>query len=150
MTVDRVLGIAALVLALVAGVFAWRFGLGSLNAPGAGAWPLLIGLTMAVLGAVLALRPDRDRPDPVEGQSHWKGFWGALLSMVLFIPALVALGYPVAMWGVLLVQLRWVEGRSWTTAFMVATVAAGGSFGVFRMLLHVPLPAGIVPMPSTW
>ena len=151
MTVDRTLGISALVLAGGVGVSAWKFGLGTLNSPGAGSWPLLIALVMAVLGSILVIRPGSDRREAQDKTpSNWKSFHIALLSMVLFVPALIPLGYPVAMWGVLLVQLRWVEGRSWAMAFTVATAAAALSFAVFRLLLRVPLPAGVIPIPPTW
>ena len=150
MTVDRTLGISALVLAGGVGVSAWKFGLGTLNSPGAGSWPLLIALVMAVLGSVLLIRPGSDRREAPETPSNWKSFHIALLSMALFVPALIPLGYPVAMWGILLAQLRWVEGRSWATTLAVATAAAVLSFTVFRLLLRVPLPAGVIPIPPTW
>jgi putative tricarboxylic transport membrane protein len=150
MTIDRTLGISALVLAGGVGVSAWKFGLGKLTSPGAGSWPLLIALIMAVLGSVLVIRPDSERNKAPERPSNWKSFFIALISMALFVPALIPLGYPVAMWGILLVQLRWVEGRSWAMALAVATAAAALSFTVFRLLLRVPLPAGVIPIPPTW
>ena len=151
MIVDRAVGAGALLLAtLVCLLSAWKYGIGSPNAPGAGFWPFLIAVIMAGLGAELAIRPGRSPLPSTEVNSNWKGFWIALSSMGFFVPVLVPLGYPASMWLLLIVQLRWVEGRSWTTALLVASVAAILSFVVFRLLLHVPLPSGILPLPRNW
>jgi putative tricarboxylic transport membrane protein len=150
MTIDRVLGLGALLLAGAVCLTALGYGIGRPNAPGAGFWPFLVALIMAGLGAALAIRPDRSTPAPSETGANRKGFWIALGSMGLFVPMLVPLGYPTSMVLLLVIQLRWVERRSWTTALLVASAASIVSFGVFRLLLHVPLPAGILPLPRNW
>jgi hypothetical protein len=150
MTVDRALGAGALLLASLVGLSAWKYRIARPHAPGAGFWPFLIAVVMAGLGAALAIRPGRSPIQATGVNSNWKGFWIALASMGFFVPVLVPLGYPALMWLLLMVQLRWVEGRSWTTALLSASVAAIMSFVVFRLLLHVPLPSGILPLPRNW
>ena len=74
----------------------------------------------------------------------------ALASLALFILVLEPLGYLVTTFGVLVVQLRWVEGRSRQTTLLIAGIAALVSFALFRVVLKVPLPVGIVPLPRGW
>jgi len=147
---DRILGLGAVFLAIPVGVASWSFGAGTPKSPGPGFWPFLIALCIAGLGASLALRPDPTfRPPSGEG-SRWRSFGVALASLALFILVLEPLGYLVTTFGLLVVQLRWVEGRSRQTTLLIAGIAALVSFALFRVVLKVPLPVGIVPLPRGW
>jgi hypothetical protein len=44
------------------------------------------------------------------------------------------------------VQLRWVEGRPWRSSAWIAVLTALVSFVLFRVLLKVPLPVGVIPL----
>jgi len=147
---DRILGAAAILLAIPVGVTAWRWGVGSVQAPGPGFWPLLIAAAMAGLGAALALRPDRTPVPRAAEASRWGSLAVALATLAFFILALEPLGYPATAGALLLVQLRWVEGRAWRTSLWTAGLAATVSFVLFRIFLKVPLPAGILPLPRGW
>ncbi len=150
MPLDRILGLGAIVLAVPVGLASWGFEVGSFRSPGAGFWPFLVSLCIAGLGAVLALRPDRDfRRAPAEG-SRWWGFTLALCALAGFTMALEPAGYVVTTCAFLLVQLRWVERRTWRTSVLTAFLAATTSFVVFRVLLKVPLPVGLLPIPRGW
>jgi hypothetical protein len=46
----------------------------------------------------------------------------------------------------MIVQLRWVEGRTWTVALSTSVLAAVISFVMFGVWLKVPLPPGIIPI----
>jgi uncharacterized membrane protein len=50
----------------------------------------------------------------------------------------------------LFVQLRWVESRSWKSSASIAVLAAVISFLLFRVLLKVSLPEGVIPLPRGW
>ena len=50
----------------------------------------------------------------------------------------------------LLVQFRWVESRSWRSSITIALAAAIVSLIIFRVLLKVSLPAGVIPLPRGW
>jgi putative tricarboxylic transport membrane protein len=149
-SVDRVLGAAALVLALAVAIAAWGYGLGRPRSPGPGFWPMLIAVAMAALGTQLVLRPDPSFRAPGTSGSRWRSFTIALLTLLFLVLVLEPLGYPVTMLIVLLVQLRWVEDRTWRTSAITAVLGTGISFAVFRVLLKVPLPGGLVPLPSGW
>lgn len=149
MNVDRVLGIGAVVLAIPVGAASWGFGVGSPNSPGAGFWPLLIAVVMFGLGLSLILRPTPNA-GTAEGGSRWAPFGLTLATLAFYIVALEPLGYLLATAVLLLVQFRWVEGRSWRSSVVIAVAAAVISLVVFRVLLKVSLPEGVIPLPMGW
>ena len=149
MNVDRFLGWAALLLALPVVAASWGYGVGSPKSPGAGFWPLVIALTMAGLSLALILRPTANAPTE-GGKSRWGKFAISLGTFVFYVAALAQLGYLLATVVMLLVQLRWVESRSWRSSAAIAFLAAVISLIVFRVLLKVSLPEGVIPLPRGW
>jgi putative tricarboxylic transport membrane protein len=149
MTYDRLLGAGAVCLAVPVALAASQYGIGSPGAPGPGFWPFCIALAMLALAAAAILRP-APAPAADAAASHWGRFAIALASMLLYVLAVERLGYLACTAALLLVQLRWVEGRSWRVAVLTAAVAAALSLVVFRTLLKVPLPLGILPLPPGW
>jgi len=150
MGVDRVLGVGAVFLAIPVVAASWGFGVGSPKSPGAGFWPLLIALTMAGLSISLILRPGEAVSSAATADSRWGRFGIALGTLVFYLAALEALGYLLATTVLLFVQLRWVESRSWRTSAWTAILAALLSLVLFRALLKIPLPLGIIPLPRGW
>ena len=149
MNVDRILGWGALLLALPVGAASWGFGVGSPKSPGAGFWPLVIALTMAGLGPSLILRPTPNAAT-AGGESRWGRFGISLGTLAFYVVALEPLGYLLATAVMLFVQLRWVESRSWRSSAAIAVLAAVISLIVFRVLLKVSLPEGVIPLPRGW
>jgi putative tricarboxylic transport membrane protein len=145
--IDRVLGSVAILLAAIVGVVSWRYGVGAASLPGPGFWPLLIALSMAGLGAALMARPGPAPSSPAAGASRWERFAVALGTLAFYVLALEPLGYLAATFVLLVVQLRWVEGRSWRGSFLTSALAAAISLIVFRAFLNVPLPQGMLPLP---
>ena len=149
MKVDRFLGWGALLLALPVAAASWGYGVGSPKSPGAGFWPLVIALTMAGLGLTLILRPTPNAPAAGAG-SRWRAFGISLGTFAFYVAALEPLGYLLATAVMLFVQLRWVESRSWRSSAVIAVLAAVISLIVFRVLLKVTLPEGVIPLPRGW
>jgi putative tricarboxylic transport membrane protein len=149
MKVDRFLGWGALILALPVAAASWGFGLGSPKSPGAGFWPLVIAITMAGLGLALILHPTPNAPI-AGGGSRWGRFTIALGTLFFYVVALEPLGYLSATAVMLFAQFRWVENRSWRSSTAVAVLAAVISLLVFRVLLKVTLPEGVIPLPRGW
>ncbi len=150
MRADRILGFGALLLALPVGLTSWGYGVGSPKSPGAGFWPFLIAASMAGLGAALALRPDRALHPRADGGSRWRSLGIALATLGIYVLVLEPLGYLLATFLLLVVQLKWVEARSWRTTVLTAGIAAAVSFAIFRVFLKVSLPVGILPLPRSW
>ena len=150
MTVDRVLGVGAVLRAIPVAAASWGFGVGSPKSPGAGFWPLLIALTMAGLGTMLIVRPGYAQPSGAPPGSRWGRFGIALGTLAFYVVALEPLGYLVTTAVLLFVQLRWVESRSWRGSAWTAVLTALISLLLFRTLLKVPLPVGVIPLPRGW
>lgn len=150
MTVDRALGVGAILTAIPVAAAAWGFGVGSPKSPGAGFWPLMIVAAMAALGVWLILHPSRDDVAAGAPASRWGRLWIALGTMAFYVVTLDRLGFPLATALLLIVQLRWVEGRPWRTSAWIAVLTTLIAFVLFRVLLKVPLPAGVIPLPRGW
>jgi len=149
MNVDRVLGVGAVLLAIPVGAASWGFGVGSPKSPGAGFWPLVIALTMAGLGLWLILRPTPNAMTAA-GESRWGKFIVSLGTLAFYVVAIEPLGYLSATVVMLFVQLRWVESRSWKSSAAIAVLMAVISLVLFRVLLKVSLPEGVIPLPRGW
>jgi len=148
--VDRVVGLSALGGAIVLAVAGWSLGPGTSRLPGPGFFPLLISASMGGLGVWLLLHPGREGIPISPGTPRWGRFIVALASVFCYAALLVDLGYLLSTFGLLWVQLRWVEGQSRKVSLLTAATAAFVSLVVFRVFLKVPLPAGIFPLPRGW
>jgi putative tricarboxylic transport membrane protein len=148
--VDRFVGMAAIFGGILLAITGWRLDPGTSNLPGPGFFPLLIAGAMGALGIWLFTHPgSEEKPMPTE-PPRWGAFTIALLSILVYAMVLLDAGYLCSTFSLLIVQLRWVEKRRWTTAILIAFIAAGASLIVFRVLLKVPLPAGFIPLPKGW
>ena len=101
------------------------------------------------LGLSLILRPTPDAKR-APGPSRWGKFAISLGTLVFYVAALESLGYLLTTAGLLFVQFRWVEGRSARTSAAIALLAAVLSLLLFRVLLKVTLPEGVIPLPRGW
>ena len=104
---------------------------------------------MAGLGLTLILRPTPNAPT-AGGASRWGKFVVSLGTFAFYVAALEPLGYLLTTAIMLFVQLRWVESRSWRSSATIAVLAAVISLIVFRVLLKVTLPEGVIPLPRGW
>ena len=148
--VDRIVGIAALLGGILLAIAGWQLDPGTSKLPGPGFFPLLIALAMGGLGLWLLLRPGQDEKPLRSESSRWSSFALALASIVAYALLLQDLGYLISTFGLLLIQLRWVEKQNWRVSLLTAGMAAVVSLVVFRVFLKVPLPEGILPLPKGW
>jgi hypothetical protein len=105
---------------------------------------------MCGVGGWVLLHPGLSEKSRRPADSRWIPFSIALFSILGYAAVLSGLGYLLATFGFLVIQLRWVENRSWTVSVVTAALAAGISLLLFRVLLKVPLPVGILPLPKGW
>jgi len=148
--VNRVAGMAAVLGGILLAVMGWRLDPGTSRLPGPGFFPLLIAFSMAGLGIWLLLHPGLEEKRIAARSSRWKPFMIALVSIMGYAGALTSMGYLLSTLVLLLVQLRWVEKQGWRSSLLIAALAAGVSLVLFRVLLRVPLPLGILPLPKGW
>lgn len=139
---DRIFGGLMLLLAASYGWTARGFDPGFMADPlGPQTFPYLLGATLAVTALYLLLRPD--------APAHWPA-WRQLVQMALVILVLVAyaallewLGFLAATTATVFV-LGWRLGASLKTAAITGVAVSLAVYGLFDMLLELPLPAGLL------
>jgi hypothetical protein len=125
-----------------------RMGLGPLNAPGAGFFPVVVGGLFSLLsGALLvknlaAEKTDGEKANFWREERSWIRISLSLLSLVFFLAALNYLGYILTTALFILFLLKVVGKKGWKISMLIAIAASLGSYALFRMGLGVLLPKG--------
>jgi putative tricarboxylic transport membrane protein len=144
----RAAGVSLVFLLLAAFICfeAFQVPFGSLRMPGAGFFPLLLGVTLGVLsllllgtslldagGESLDVRPERREVFQLTASIfvavflfEWAGF---LLTMALFAA----------------VVMKMLGTMSWTTAVVLALLGSVTAYVVFGRVLLIALPSGVLP-----
>lgn len=149
-SIDRIVGIGSIAGGIVLAVFSWQLDLGKWRIPGPGAWPFFLAITLSLIGGWLVFRPQPQTRGISASIPRWGKWAMALATLFGYVFILEPLGYIVATLLLLLVQIRWVEDRPWTTSLLTAALAAVISFLIFGLWLKVLLPAGIIPIRAGW
>lgn len=133
------LGVAAL-----GAVYLWlafQLPMHTLNGPGAGFFPVLIGAALIIFGIAASLQPG----GLLAGELFRDGSRGRILAvlaaMVLFCLLLTRLGYIVSGTLIMLAALKQFS-VSWKTATAIAVVSAVATYGLFVSILGLQLPRG--------
>jgi putative tricarboxylic transport membrane protein len=138
--------ILLLALAFAALIESMKLPFGSVSAPAAGFFPLVLSALLALislLGFVGALR--ESEASLVEEQSLiWKKILLTLGALLVFALAFERVGYLVATFLFIIFLLRIVERKNWFLALAVGFSAAVISYVIFGLLLGTPLPAGFL------
>src|SRR5205809_6570838 len=143
---ERAVPLALLASAGIYLAVAVRLPFGGGARPGAGFYPVLVGvfaIVVALAATVSAFRDATRAPtDAAEPDaSARRRVVISVVALAAFCLALPWIGYPAAAFGFVAVVLRFLRGR-WTTAVVTAAISAAGSYGLFATLLDVPLPRG--------
>jgi putative tricarboxylic transport membrane protein len=140
---DLIAGLAFLALGVGVCLGASRLGFGSFRAPEPGFFPWLGGLALVGLSGALLVRTRGAGTDqPRRGE--WARPAMLLGALVLYVPILEPLGYPVATTALCTVALRILRVRGWAAPIGTSVALAVGSFLLFRRALGVELPPGIL------
>lgn len=151
--IERVLALALLAASGVYVANAWMLPMGTAARPGAGSYPLAVGIfggIVALAWVVLALRRARAAPDlesaavlPAERRDAAAGRRVAITAglLIAFCWLLPLAGYPIAAFLFVALLLRGLNA-GWAPATLIALLTAAVSHYVFGTLLGVPLPAG--------
>ncbi len=123
-------------------VEAARLGFGSVFAPEPGFFPWLGGLMLAGLSVCLLVQALRAHPAGNPSASEWLRPAVLLATLVLYVPLLEPLGYPITTAGLCVVTLRILRTRRWSVTVGVSLALALGTFFLFTRGLGVELPAG--------
>ncbi len=124
-----------------------KMGLGPLNAPGPGFFPVVIGGVFSLLSGALFVTASRRRGVPEE-KSFWRlrGSWVkvllCLLALVFYMAFLDYLGYLLTTTIFLFFLLKFVGKKGWAASFFIAVAVSLGSYVIFKKGLGVSLPRG--------
>ena len=142
MTVDRVAGMALVLIGLAAMWESRVFPLGSLHRPGPAYMPVLLAALLILFGAAVFAMGSRGRRLVEIGWWEWRHAVAIFGACAFAAWGLERLGYRVTVGVVTAFLLLVVERKGWALGLALTVVLAWGSFFVFDTLLRVPLPRG--------
>jgi putative tricarboxylic transport membrane protein len=139
-----------LVLLVAAGVYltlALRLPFGAAERPGAGFYPVIVAVFALVVALAATASAFRGLPG-ADGAAAAKLDAASRRRVVISVVALAAfclvlpwVGYPASAFAFVAVVLRYLGAR-WTTALLTGALSSAASYGLFAVLLDVPLPRG--------
>ena len=138
-----------LVLLVAAGVYltlALRLPFGAASRPGAGFYPVIVGVFAIVVALAATASAFRGAAGAADGAveldaASRRRVVISVAALAAFCLALPWVGYPAAAFAFVTVVLRYLGGR-WWTALLTGALSSAGSYGLFAVLLDVPLPSG--------
>ena len=142
MTVDRVAGVARMVIGLVTIWESRVFPLGSLHRPGPAYMPVVLAALLILFGAAVFAMDARVRRLADVGWPEWRHAVAIFGACAFAAWGLERLGYRLTMAAVVAFLLLIVERKGWALGLALTVAMAWGSFFVFDTLLRVPLPRG--------
>ncbi len=142
MTVDRVAGVALVLIGLVTIWESRAFPLGSFHRPGPAYMPVVLAALLIVFGAAVFAMDARVRRLAEVGWPEWRHALAIFGACAFAAWGLERLGYRLTMAAVVAFLLLVVERKGWALGLALTVVMAWGSFFVFDTLLRVPLPRG--------
>lgn len=148
---DTMLGAMLLVFGLVVGIYSQTFPAIPGQRYGAAAFPTAIAVGFAACGLVMLVRGLRSAPFPLITRTDWTRKPGALPAVMVTILCVVAytlfaryLGFIPITVLLLIVLFRLLCVPWWQTVVFALATAFVCDF-VFRSILLVPLPLGLMP-----
>ena len=136
-----------LVLLVVAAIYltlAVRLPFGTAARPGAGFYPVIVALfavAVALAATAGAFRGGRGTEAVELAPDARRRVAISVAALIVFCLVLPWIGYPAAAFGFVAVVLRYLGAR-WMTALLAGVLSSAGSYGIFAVLLDVPLPRG--------
>lgn len=141
----------ALLLVAVWAIFdSVRYGLGTLTAPGAGLFPLILAVGLCVLSLVLLLQAAtaptitdaKEGERLTEDQKPSGRFWFLAVSLFAYAFMLEPFGFLVSSFICLCALFKAGNSWRWPKVVVASAVSVGAAYVVFVVLLRVPLPRG--------
>jgi hypothetical protein len=142
MTVDRVAGVALVLIGLATLWESRAFPLGSLHRPGPAYMPVVLALLLIVFGVAVFAMGRGARTLREVGWPEWRHAVAIFAACAFAAWGLERLGYRLTMAMVVGFLLLALERKGWVLGIGLTLVMAWGSFYLFDTLLRVPLPRG--------
>jgi putative tricarboxylic transport membrane protein len=145
---EKVTSLLLILFAVFIGFESRKYPLGTIDNPGPGFLPLLLGVAMAVMAIALTVRVWKNGTAKVH-RPFWPekgGFSKVSLTFVailLFTALLEITGYMMNIFFLFLILLRPIGRQKWTLSISISMGATLVSFLLFDKWLMIPLPRGI-------
>lgn len=126
-----------------------RLPMGTANRPGAGLFPILVGVSLLGLSLALFVGSLKTKEIAAEDQEPFpKGkdrqrVLAVAVTLALFVLLLKPLGYGVCSAALMATILRLLGLRRWGRIIPISLATAAVSYYLFDALLGVPLPQGV-------
>lgn len=126
---------------------ALRMPLGTLHMPGAGFFPLVLGLLLGILALLLsAVEGLATASDDRAAPTDWRGVMCLAASLLAAAWFFERAGFLVTMAAFLTVTTAVLGKISWWRSAVMAVVGSATAWVVFVHVLKIALPSGIMPM----
>jgi putative tricarboxylic transport membrane protein len=144
---------AGLVLIVLAAAYSWQaigYGIGlERGIPRPGAYPILLGVLLLMLGVLLVLKPgvrlesvpESDEEGPV---GDVRPAANMLILLVLYVAVMAFFGFLIATPLFVFAVLWWIYNQKVLTSTLYALGITAGTFLLFRVLLDSGLPPGSI------
>ena len=142
MTVDRVAGLALVMIGIITLWESRVFPLGSLHRPGPAYMPVVLALLLIIFGGAVFAMGRHARRLAELSWSEWRHAVAIFGACAFAAWGLERLGYRLTIAVVVGFLLLVVERKGWALGLALTVAMAWGSFFVFDTLLRVPLPRG--------
>lgn len=150
LTVERALSGFFLVVCAVFFILSLKLRFGNLSLPGPGFFPTLLGALGTLLSLWIFVGTLRRRPGEGDDEPIPEATKQNFLRLGLFIGTIVVFLLLFKDFGIVVLFLfTWVMGkifgfRGWLRVTIMAAIVAAGIYLVFKRLLGVPLPFGLI------
>jgi putative tricarboxylic transport membrane protein len=135
-----------LLVALGVCLEAMQVPLGSFRMPGAGFFPLALGLALALCSTLLlAMSLARPAFGSTEGWPEQRAVFYLTACVIVAVWLFERAGFLLTMTLFLTATTRILGGLGWLTAVVVAVIGSTAAYVVFGRLLVIALPSGILP-----
>jgi putative tricarboxylic transport membrane protein len=145
---EKITSLLLILLAVFIEFESIKFPLGTIDNPGPGFFPLLLGFAMAVMAIALSVKAWRNANAEVH-PPFWpvkEGFHKVSLTFIvilLFTALLEFTGYMINIFFLFLILLRPIGQQKWRRSISISVGAVLVSYLLFDKWLTIPLPRGI-------
>lgn len=137
----RAFGLIVALFGMIYLALALRLPLRTLNGPGAGFFPILVGICLVASGIIATARAGAVPPANLLPASSRTKILIVFASMMMFCAFLPRLGYIACGSMVMFAALMQFE-VSWKGAAVISVAASIGTYWLFVSVLGLPLPRG--------
>jgi putative tricarboxylic transport membrane protein len=141
---DMIFAAVLIPLGIAVIIEAFRLKLGTPLHPGAGFFPLLMGLVLIALSTLLFIRGWVKHGKAHQPFGEWKEAIIVVAAQAFYVATLDVLGYVISSIVLSFAVLWSMEVRSWKTLLGASLILSVGAYILFRYLLAVELPAGLL------